>query len=179
MEKKLYPLKFIPFASRKPWGGGALVNELGKRFVELDEEGNPVLDDDGNHVKKNVTQNDAIKKSIAGFEYLKYLKTNGNFSWHDISNASGLPEATIRKIFSGETADPRFETVVRLVSAMGGSLDKINAIEKVENVYKVTGSLYFLSANKLIDYMIKELEMQNKLMPYTNALKNIRQKKVM
>lgn len=67
-------------------------------------------------------------------EYLKYLKTNGGFSWHDISTASGLPEATIRKIFSGETADPRFETVVRLVSAMGGSLDKINAIEKVENV---------------------------------------------
>ena len=67
-------------------------------------------------------------------EYLKYLKTNGGFSWHDISAASGLPEATIRKIFSGETADPRFETVVRLVSAMGGSLDKINAIEKVENV---------------------------------------------
>lgn len=67
-------------------------------------------------------------------EYLKYLKTNGNFSWHDISAASGLPEATIRKIFSGETADPRFETVVRLVSAMGGSLEKINAIEKVENV---------------------------------------------
>lgn len=67
-------------------------------------------------------------------EYLKYLKTNGNFSWHDLSEASGLPEVTIRKIFSGETADPRFETVVRLVSAMGGSLDKINAIEKVENV---------------------------------------------
>ena len=67
-------------------------------------------------------------------EYLKYLKTNGNFSWHDISEASGLPEATIRKIFSGETADPRFETVVRLVSAMGGSLDKINAIEQIENV---------------------------------------------
>ena len=67
-------------------------------------------------------------------EYLKYLKTNGNFSWHDISVASGLPEVTIRKIFSGETTDPRFETVVRLVSAMGGSLDKINAIEKVDQV---------------------------------------------
>lgn len=67
-------------------------------------------------------------------EYLKYLKVNGGFSWHDISSASGLPEATIRKIFSGETADPRFDTVVRLVSAMGGSLDKINAIEKVEKV---------------------------------------------
>lgn len=67
-------------------------------------------------------------------EYLKYLKVNGNFSWHDISVASGLPEVTIRKIFSGETADPRFETVVRLVSAMGGSLEKVNAIEKVDQV---------------------------------------------
>ena len=69
-------------------------------------------------------------------EYLKTLKTNGNFSWNDISVASGLPEATIRKIFSGETADPRFETVVRLVSAMGGSLDRVNDIEKVEKIEK-------------------------------------------
>ena len=69
-------------------------------------------------------------------EYLKSLKHNGNFSWQDISNASGLPEATIRKIFSGETADPRFETVVRLVSAMGGSLGKINDIDKKENIDK-------------------------------------------
>ena len=69
-------------------------------------------------------------------EYLKFLKTNGDFSWHDISVASNIPEPTIRKIFSGETADPRFETVVKLVSAMGGSLDKINAIEKVEIIEK-------------------------------------------
>ncbi len=67
-------------------------------------------------------------------EYLKYLKTNGNYSWHDISSLSGLPEVTIRKIFSGETEDPRFETVVRLVSAMGGSLDKINAIKEIDQV---------------------------------------------
>jgi len=40
MEKKLYPLKFIPVASRRPWGGHDLVNKLGKEFVECDEEGN-------------------------------------------------------------------------------------------------------------------------------------------
>ena len=40
MEKKLYPLRFIPIASRRPWGGNALVNKLGKAFVECDEEGN-------------------------------------------------------------------------------------------------------------------------------------------
>ena len=93
-------------------------------------------------------------------EYLKYLKVNGNFSWHDISVASGLPEVTIRKIFSGETADPRFETVVRLVSAMGGSLDKINAIEKVENV-EITDDARMkalIAVKDLYEERIKELK---------------------
>ena len=40
MEKKLYPFKFIPVASQRPWGGSVLVNELGKQFVECDEDGN-------------------------------------------------------------------------------------------------------------------------------------------
>ena len=40
MEKKLYPFKFIPVASRRPWGGNALVKELSKKFVECDDEGN-------------------------------------------------------------------------------------------------------------------------------------------
>ena len=42
MEKKLYPLKFIPVASRRPWGGHDLMKKLGKEFVECDEEGNEV-----------------------------------------------------------------------------------------------------------------------------------------
>ena len=47
MEKKLYPLKFVPIASRKPWGGSVLVKELGKKFVECDSEGNEaVIGDD-------------------------------------------------------------------------------------------------------------------------------------
>ena len=43
MEKKLYPFKFIPVASRRPWGGNALVNALGKTFVECDEDGNETV----------------------------------------------------------------------------------------------------------------------------------------
>lgn len=45
MEKKLYPLKFIPVASRRPWGGHDLVGKLGKQFVEIDEDGNEVVID--------------------------------------------------------------------------------------------------------------------------------------
>ena len=43
MEKKLYPFKFIPVASSRPWGGSILVNELGKQFVECDEDGNETV----------------------------------------------------------------------------------------------------------------------------------------
>ncbi len=34
MEKKLYPLKLVPIASIRPWGGHDLVNKLGKEFPE-------------------------------------------------------------------------------------------------------------------------------------------------
>lgn len=39
MEKKLYPLKFVPIASRRPWGGTYLATKLGKNFTELSEDG--------------------------------------------------------------------------------------------------------------------------------------------
>jgi len=41
-KKQLYPLKFIPIASKRPWGGDSLIKVLGKSFVEVDGEGNEV-----------------------------------------------------------------------------------------------------------------------------------------
>ena len=35
-------MRFIPIASRRPWGGNALVTGLGKKFVECDEDGNEI-----------------------------------------------------------------------------------------------------------------------------------------
>ena len=70
-------------------------------------------------------------------EYLTSLKNKGNFSWSELSEISGLPDATIRKIFSGETADPRFETVAKLVIAMGGSLDEIVGKKKEDPISEI------------------------------------------
>lgn len=39
-KKQLYPMKFIPIPSRRPWGGDTLIRMLGKSFVEADEDGN-------------------------------------------------------------------------------------------------------------------------------------------
>ena len=66
-------------------------------------------------------------------EKLKTLKNQSNITIPELSNLSGIPEATIRRIFSGDTPDPRFDTVVKLVTAMGGSLDDfIGATKKIE-----------------------------------------------
>lgn len=43
MEKKLYPMKFMPIASRKPWGSDRLVSVMKKKFVEADGQGNEVV----------------------------------------------------------------------------------------------------------------------------------------
>lgn len=66
--------------------------------------------------------------------YLNTLKSKGSFTYETISNLSGIPEATIKNIFSGKTEDPRFETVSALVTAMGGSLDAIYTAAKKEDV---------------------------------------------
>ena len=75
-------------------------------------------------------------------DYLATLKNAGDFSWAEISNISGYPESTIRKIFSGETSDPRFETVAKIVLAMGGDLsDAISNSKKKEIEVSSTISL--------------------------------------
>ena len=66
--------------------------------------------------------------------YLNALKNKGNFTYENISNLSGISDATIRNIFSGKTEDPRFETVAAIVNAMGGSLDAIYTASKKEDV---------------------------------------------
>jgi len=42
MDKKLYPLIFLPIGCKKPWGGDALVKKLGKSFTEIGEDGTEV-----------------------------------------------------------------------------------------------------------------------------------------
>lgn len=56
-------------------------------------------------------------------KYLLTLKERAGMSWAELSAATQLPDSTIRKIFSGDTSDPRLETISLIVTAMGGSLD--------------------------------------------------------
>ena len=85
-------------------------------------------------------------------EKLKTLKNQSNITITELSNLSGIPETTIRRIFSGETPDPRFDTVFKLVTAMGGSLDEfVGASKKMEIESNVITSLKELYETRLND----------------------------
>ncbi len=79
MEKKqLYPLKFIPIASRRVWGGNSLIKVLGKDFVEADEDGNEV----------HLTENDLIGESweLADMGEQDSLVSNGWLAGYSIGD---------------------------------------------------------------------------------------------
>lgn len=52
-------------------------------------------------------------------ERLNKMKTEGNYSWQELSDLTGIPVATIRKTISGETVNSSFEVVEKLLAAMG------------------------------------------------------------
>lgn len=67
-------------------------------------------------------------------EYLNALKNKGNFTYEAIAKLSGIPESTVKNIMTGKTEDPRFETLSKMVYAMGGSMDEVNSRKKGEDV---------------------------------------------
>lgn len=94
-------------------------------------------------------------------DYLNTLKNAGGYSWSDIANLSGIPEATVRKVFSGETSDPRFETIAKIVIAMGGNMD--DAIDnKKKKEIEISSTI---SLKESYEYRLEDKE------AYINSLK--------
>ncbi len=62
---------------------------------------------------------------------LKELKKQTGMSSKQIADKTNLPERTVVRIFSGDTDSPYADTLHRIVTALGGSLDDILADTKV------------------------------------------------
>lgn len=61
---------------------------------------------------------------------LKELKKETGLSCKRIAELTNLPERTVIRIFSGDTDNPYMNTIHRIVSVLGGSLDDIFADTK-------------------------------------------------
>jgi transcriptional regulator with XRE-family HTH domain len=62
---------------------------------------------------------------------IKELKKTTGMTVKQIADKTKLPERTVARIFSGDTDNPYVDTLHRIVTALGGSLDDILADTKV------------------------------------------------
>lgn len=62
---------------------------------------------------------------------LKELKKARGMTSKQIADKTNLPERTVVRLFSGDTDNPYVDTLHRIVTALGGSLDDILADTKV------------------------------------------------
>lgn len=64
------------------------------------------------------------------FENLRNLKKESGMTNEQVAEASGVPVSTVEKIFSGYTADPKLETVRKILTCMGYTLDDLDPPEE-------------------------------------------------
>lgn len=107
---------------------------------------------------------------------LKELKKETNVSTKWIAEKTGLPERTVVRIFSGDTDNPYVDTLHRIVSVLGGSLDSILADTKMvvgdanlatlqAEVDRLTGELALLNAeNAVLKDKVASLTSENDLL---------------
>lgn len=110
-KKNLYPIRFIPVAERKPWGGDALIKKLGKEFTECDNDGNEV----------RLSEKDRIGESweISDMGFIDSVVENG---WLAGNTFGELMETYIERI-SGENVyrfyGRQFPVLVKFLDIQG------------------------------------------------------------
>ena len=63
-------------------------------------------------------------------EKLKTIKEEKDLTNAEIAKLSNIPLPTITRVFNGQTPNPTFETISRIASALGVSLDEISGLKQ-------------------------------------------------
>ena len=65
-------------------------------------------------------------------KYLIALKEKSGLTYEAIAEASGIPESTIKKLFSGKVENPGLDTILPVMYVLGGSFEEITGKNKDE-----------------------------------------------
>ena len=95
---------------------------------------------------------------------LKELKKSKGMTSKQISEQTGLPERTVKRIFSGDTDNPYVDTLHRIATVLGASLDDILADTKV-----VVGDRDLATLQEKLDGVKAERDL---ILAENNVLKN-------
>lgn len=87
-------------------------------------------------------------------EKLKELKGKTGMSSKQIAEKTNLPERTVARILSGDTDNPYVDTLHRIVTVLGGSLDDILADTKV-----VVGEQNLVALQENVDVVTAERDL--------------------
>jgi transcriptional regulator with XRE-family HTH domain len=107
---------------------------------------------------------------------LKELKKTKGMTTKQIAEKTNLPERTVTRIFSGDTDNPYIDTLHRIVTVLGGSLDDILADTKVvvatESLVEVKENVTVVEAerdsiaeeNAMLKAQVTELATENEIL---------------
>lgn len=70
------------------------------------------------------------------------MKDASSMTAQQIADKSGVPVATVNRVLQGLTENPGFDTVYKLVKAMGGNLNDLDEIPMSEAVPESLTQLY-------------------------------------
>lgn len=85
---------------------------------------------------------------------LRNLKKQTGMSIKQVADATKLPERTVSRIFSGDTDNPYVDTLHRIVTVLGGSLDDILADTKM-----VVGEKNLVTLQENVDVVTAERDL--------------------
>ena len=85
---------------------------------------------------------------------IKELKKAKGMTVKQIAEKTNLPERTVNRIFSGDTDNPYVDTLHRIVTVLGGSLDDILADTKV-----VVGDKNLATLQESVDVVTAERDL--------------------
>lgn len=62
------------------------------------------------------------------YKKLQDLKDSSGMTIQEISDKSKVPLPTVKRIFSGQTPDPGYSSVIAIIKALNGSIDDIQEV---------------------------------------------------
>ena len=89
-------------------------------------------------------------------KYLVTLKEKSGLTYEAIAEASGIPESTVKKLFSGKVENPGLDTILPIMYVLGGSFEEINSNGKDE-----VKEFSISSIKEMYEYQLAEVAKMN------------------